>query len=299
MAIYKFGAIDVGSNAVRLLIVNVMENGDEVYFKKTSLVRLPLRLGFEAFTKKELSEAKTEQIMHTMHAYSHLMKAHDVQAYRACATSAMREAKNGKEITKRILKETGINLEIIEGKEEAEILYATQIASKLEANKPYLYIDVGGGSTEVSLFYNEEIIASRSFNIGTIRLLNDMVTQETWDDLESWVKEHCEKYAGLSAIGTGGNINKLFKLNHLQKGEPVPFVNLAYLYDELKAISYEERIRKYNMKPDRADVIIPASDIYMNIMKWAKSPQIYVPKVGVADGIVRMLYREFKATGQK
>jgi len=221
MAIYKFGAIDVGSNAVRLLIVNVMENGEEVYFKKASLVRLPLRLGFEAFTNKSFSEEKIDQIMHTMHAYSHLMKAHEVQIYRACATSAMREAKNGQAITKRILKETGIKLEIIEGKEEAEILYATQIASKLEKNQPYLYIDVGGGSTEVSLFFNEKIIASRSFKIGTIRLLNNMVKQATWNDLEAWVKAHCKNYAGLSAIGTGGNINKLFKLNNLQKGEPV------------------------------------------------------------------------------
>jgi exopolyphosphatase/guanosine-5'-triphosphate,3'-diphosphate pyrophosphatase len=294
MAIYKFGAIDFGSNAVRLLISNVIEDGDNVYFKKISLVRLPLRLGFDAFTKNKISDEKIDQIMHTMHAYSHLMKVHDVTSYRACATSAMREAKNGKAITKQILKETGINLEIIEGKEEAEILYATQTANQLTPDRPYLYIDVGGGSTEISLFNEGEIQASKSFKIGTIRLLNDMVKSESWDEMEQWVKSKTQNFQGLSSIGTGGNISKIFKVNTLSKGEPLPFVNIVHLYDELKRLSYEERIRRYDMKPDRADVIIPASDIYMNVMTWAKSPQIYVPKVGVVDGIVNLLYQKFK-----
>ncbi|NJN77127.1 MAG: exopolyphosphatase [Saprospiraceae bacterium] len=294
MAIYKFAAIDVGSNAVRLLISNVIEDGENVYFKKISLIRLPLRLGFDAFTKHKISDEKIEQIMHTMHAYSHLMKAHDVISYRACATSAMRESKNGKAITKKILKETGINLEIIEGKEEAEILYATQTANQLTPNRPYLYIDVGGGSTEISLFNDGEIQSSKSFKIGTIRLLNEMVKPETWEEMEQWVKTNTQDFQGLSSIGTGGNISKIFKINSLPKGSPLPFVNIVHLYDELKRISYEDRIRLYDMKPDRADVIIPASDIYMNVMTWAKSPQIYVPKVGVADGIVKMLYQNFK-----
>ncbi|MFT6150018.1 MAG: exopolyphosphatase/guanosine-5'-triphosphate,3'-diphosphate pyrophosphatase [Saprospiraceae bacterium] len=294
MAIHKFGAIDVGSNAVRLLISSIIEDGDNVYFKKISLVRLPLRLGLDAFTQHKLSDEKIEQVMHTMHAYSHLMKAHDVIAYRACATSAMREAKNGKAITRRILKETGINLEIIEGKEEAEILYATQIAGQLTPNRPYLYIDVGGGSTEISVFYDGAIHASKSFKIGTIRLLNKMVKKEVWNEMETWVKSETQNFQGLSSIGTGGNISKIFKMNGLPKGQPLPFVNIVHLYDEIKDISYEDRIRHYDMRPDRADVIIPASDIYMRVMTWAKSPQIYVPKVGVADGIVRMLYKEFK-----
>ena len=217
MAIYKFGAIDVGSNAIRLLISNVIEDGDNIYFKKISLVRLPLRLGFDAFTKNKISDEKIDQIMHSMHAYSHLMKVHDVTAYRACATSAMREAKNGKAITKQILKETGINLEIIEGKEEAEILYATQTTNQLTPDRPYLYIDVGGGSTEISLFNDGEIQASKSFKIGTIRLLNDMVKPETWDEMEQWVKSQTQDFQGLSSIGTGGNISKIFKINDLSK----------------------------------------------------------------------------------
>lgn len=298
MAMYKFGAIDIGSNAARLLIVNVVEDKKEVYFKKVSLVRLPLRLGFDAFTKHELSDEKIEEIMHTMHAYSHLLKAHKVISYRACATSAMREAKNGKAVTQRILEETGINVEIIEGKEEAEILYATQITKQLEPRKPYLYIDVGGGSTEVSVFNSGKVIASKSFKIGTIRLLNNLVKESVWDEMESWVKKNTNRYAGLSAIGTGGNISKIFKINNLPKGEPLPFVNIAYLDDELKKMTYEQRMFKYDMKPDRADVIIPASKIYMSVMTWAKSPQIYVPKVGVADGIVKILYQKFKAEGE-
>lgn len=290
----KFGAIDIGSNAARLLISSVVDEVENPFFKKASLVRVPLRLGHDAFLYGKMTDYSIGRIMHTMHAYKHLLEAHEVVDFKAYATSAMRESENGKEIVKRIKKETGIKLEIITGKKEAEILYSTQIADKMDATKPYLYVDVGGGSTEISFFYNNVVLASRSFKIGTVRLLNDMVKKETWNSLEKWIKTHAANLNNMAGIGTGGNINKLFKMSGLPLGSEMPTAYIGERYEELINMTLAERIRKYNMKIDRADVIIHAANIYKNVFEWANCEGVFVPKVGVADGVVRLLYKEYK-----
>lgn len=290
MKLLKYAAIDIGSNAARLLVAAVLED-EKPHFKKSSLVRVPLRLGFEAFTKGEISTKNVDRIVHTMEAYAHLMKAHEVTAYRACATSAMREASNGSEIVERVLEKTGINLEIIGGDQEAEILHEMQMKDKLEADVPYLYVDVGGGSTEVTLIYNEETIVSKSFNIGTIRLLENQISSEIWEEMASWVVANTKSFDDIVLIGTGGNINKLFKLSGQKMGTIISRKRLDEVHTEIKELSFIERIKLMNMKADRADVIVPAGNIYLTIMKAAESKKMLVPKIGLADGIIRFLYK--------
>ncbi|NRD22522.1 rod shape-determining protein [Winogradskyella litoriviva] len=293
LKIQKYAAIDIGSNAVRLLISNIIEQEDEpVIFKKNSLVRVPIRLGADVFLKGEISQYNQDRMLDTMMAFSLIMKSHGVVRYKACATSAMREAKNSEPLTKKIFESCGINIEIIDGEEEAAIIAATDLQSFINPNKTYLYVDVGGGSTEFSIIHNGDKKLSRSFKIGTVRLLNDIVKNETWQELESWIKENTKKYDKIELIGSGGNINKIFKISGKDIGKPLTYFYLTSYYKMLQNYSYEERITKLNLNQDRADVIIPATRIYLSAMKWSGAKDIYVPKIGLSDGIIKSMYYE-------
>jgi exopolyphosphatase/guanosine-5'-triphosphate,3'-diphosphate pyrophosphatase len=291
--IEKYAAIDIGSNAIRLLIATVIEKGTkEVQFKKTSLVRVPIRLGADVFLKDNISEENYLRMVDAMNAYRLLMKTHNVTKYRACATSAMREANNGKEIAKRIKQETEIDIQIIDGKDEAAIIATTDLYELIDNDKAFLYVDVGGGSTEFTVFANGKVITSKSFQLGTVRILNDMVRESIWDDVKDWIKKHTRKYHKISCIGSGGNINSIYKLSEKKIGKPLSYFYLAGFYEELKSYTYHERIFELQMNPDRADVVIPATRIYLSAMKWSKSKNMYVPKIGLSDGIVKSLYNE-------
>jgi exopolyphosphatase/guanosine-5'-triphosphate,3'-diphosphate pyrophosphatase len=289
----RYAAIDVGSNAVRLLIADISQSEKGKYgFKKNTLVRVPLRLGDDAFLDHKLSPKKIDDLIKTMIAFKNLMDVYHVTEYLACATSAMREAVNGEEVIKKIKKLANIDLEIIEGEREANIIYANHIEENLAANKSYLYIDVGGGSTELSVFINQKLFASKSFNIGTIRILDNQDKQETWDEMRDWIKTSTKGLKELAGIGTGGNINKLFRMSGEKEGMPLSFTKLNSLYNELNSYSLKERITVMKLNQDRADVIIPACEIYLTLMKWASVKQIYVPKVGMVDGIINLLIEE-------
>ncbi|MBW7913511.1 MAG: exopolyphosphatase [Taibaiella sp.] len=286
-------AIDIGSNAARLLIAeaSVYKDGTVDYTKLT-LLRIPLRLGFDVFSTGVISDKKKKKLLDTIRIYKMLMDIYEVQSYKACATSAMRDAANGKEIMKEIKADTGIGIDIITGMEEATILYETHIADNLNNVNSYLYIDVGGGSTEVTLFAKGQTVFKESFNIGTIRMLNDQVTEEQWEHMKWYIKTHVKDYQPLEAIGTGGNINKIFSLSKRKEGKPLPLELIKDYHKELSASTVEERMHLYNLRSDRADVIVPALQIYSSIMRWAGAEEIYVPKIGLADGLIRVLYAE-------
>lgn len=290
----RYAAIDIGSNAVRLLIADITQQGDdkEPGFKKNTLVRVPLRLGDDAFLDQELSPKKIDDLVKTMMAFRNLMDVYNVTQYLACATSAMREAKNGKEVIEKVKELANINIEIIEGQREASIIYSNHIEENLDIKKSYLYIDVGGGSTEISVFVNKQPIASKSFNIGTIRILDNQDKEETWNEMKEWIKQNTKELKQVVGIGTGGNINKLFRMSGEKDDMPLSFLKLKNMYNELNAYSLKERISVLKLNPDRADVIIPACEIYLTIMKWAGVKQIFVPKVGMVDGIINLLIEE-------
>lgn len=288
----RYAAIDIGSNAVRLLIADITLGNQRYEFKKNTLIRVPLRLGDDAFLNRQISEKKIDDMVKTMIAFKNLMDVYQVTHYIACATSAMREAENGKEIVKLIKRKANIDLEIIEGQREASIIAANHIEETLDENRGYLYIDVGGGSTELTVFINKKMIASKSFNIGTIRILDNQDKPETWEEMKEWVKVYTKNYKNLAAIGTGGNINKLFRMSDEKEGHPLSFTKLKYLYNDLNSYSLKERISVFKLNPDRADVIIPASEIYLTLMKWTGIKQIYVPRVGMVDGIINLLMEE-------
>ncbi|MCP4054086.1 MULTISPECIES: Ppx/GppA phosphatase family protein [unclassified Mesoflavibacter] len=293
LTIQKYAAIDIGSNAVRLLISNIIEEkGKPVRFKKSSLVRVPVRLGADVFIKEKISKNNKERMLKTMQAFSLLMQTHNVVRYKACATSAMREAKNGKQIADLVLEETGIKIDIIGGEEEAAIIAATDLQSYIDENKTYLYVDVGGGSTEFSVIDKGEKISSKSFKIGTVRLLNDVVKKEAWQELEEWIKTETSKFEKIDVIGSGGNINKIFKISGKSLGKPLSYFYLTSYYNTLQTYSYEERISQLDLNQDRADVIIPATRIYLSAMKWSGAKDIYVPKIGLADGIIKSIYND-------
>ena len=289
-------AIDIGSNAARLLIseVSVYHDGTVDYTKQT-LLRIPLRLGFDVFSTGIISEEKIEQLIDTMQAYKLLMKIYKVTAYKACATSAMRDTQNGMEILQRIKTATDIDVRIITGQEEANIIYETHIAENLNYEKSYLYIDVGGGSTELTLFSRNAIVFKASFNIGTIRLLHDKVTEEQWEHMKWYIKTHVKDYQPIEAIGSGGNINKVFSISKRKEGKPLPLELLRDYHKELSNATLEERMHRYMLREDRADVIVPALQIFLSIMRWTGAEEIYVPKIGLADGLIKMLYKEIKA----
>jgi exopolyphosphatase/guanosine-5'-triphosphate,3'-diphosphate pyrophosphatase len=293
LKIKKYAAIDIGSNAVRLLISNIIEqDGKPAVFKKNSLVRVPIRLGADVFLKGEISEYNQGRMVDTMQAFSLLMKSHGVVRYKACATSAMREANNSGPLSEKILKTCGINIDIIDGEEEAAIIAATDLNTFIDPNKTYLYVDVGGGSTEFSIIHNGEKMLSKSFRIGTVRLLNDIVKNETWLELEKWIRENTKQYYKIDLIGSGGNINKIFKISGKDLGKPLTYFYLTSYYKMLQNYSYEERITELNLNQDRADVIIPATRIYLSAMKWSGAKDIYVPKIGLSDGIIKSVYYE-------
>ena len=290
-----YAAIDIGSNAVRLLISTITEKeGMETNFRKTSLVRVPIRLGADVFLKQKVSDKNRDRVIDTMHAFSLLMKSHGVEKYKAYATSAMREAKNAIEIARTVKEKAGIEIEVIDGSHEAAIIAATDLHALIQNDHNYLYVDVGGGSTEYTMYSNGKTVASRSFKVGTVRMMEDLVEHKTWEEMQQWVKETTKGYDDIDLIGSGGNINNIFKTSGKKEGKPL---SLKYLkdYDEkLNSYTYEERITELDLKNDRADVIIPASKIYVNSMKWAKANWIYVPKIGLADGIIKSLYNESK-----
>ncbi len=288
-------AIDIGSNAARLLIseTSVYKDGS-VDYTKLCLLRIPLRLGFDVFDKGYVTDERKARLIETMKAYKLLLGIYNVEAYKAFATSAMRDAANGKEILADILSQSGIKVDIITGQEEANILYETHIAEKLGTGKSYLYIDVGGGSTEISLFHHDKTIFKESFNIGTIRLLRNKVADEQWERLKWYIKTYTRGYQPIEAIGTGGNINKIFSISKRKEGKPLSLELLKDYLKEMSNSTVEERKHLYQFRDDRADVIVPALQIYTSIMRWAEADEIYVPKVGLADGLIRMLYNQRK-----
>ncbi|MBF4518418.1 exopolyphosphatase [Flavobacterium sp. ANB] len=289
--IKKFAAIDIGSNAMRLLISNVVEqDGKEPQFNKSSLVRVPIRLGQDAFTVGEISEENIERMVDAMKAFNLLMKVHKVERYMAFATSAMREAYNAKEVVALIKKKADIKIEIIDGKKEAAIIASTDLHHLLKSDETYLFVDVGGGSTEFTLFSDGKMINSRSFKAGTVRLLNNMVHDVVWDEIEKWIKTNTADYDEVTLIGSGGNINKLFKMSGKQQEKPLSYIYINSQYAFLNSLTYEQRIAELGLNSDRADVIIPATRIYLNAMKWSGARQIYVPKIGLSDGIVKAMY---------
>ncbi|MGK0457610.1 MAG: exopolyphosphatase/guanosine-5'-triphosphate,3'-diphosphate pyrophosphatase [Polaribacter sp.] len=294
LEIKKFAAIDIGSNAIRLLIANVIISKDrEPQFKKSSLVRVPIRLGADAFIGDGvISPANITRMISAMEAFKLLMNVHGVERYRACATSAMREASNGEKVTAQVFSQTGIKIDIIGGKEEAAIISSTDLNELIEGDNSYLYVDVGGGSTEFTLFSKGKIVNSKSFKMGTVRLLNNKktVNKEIFSNVEKWIKKNTKDLKGVSLIGSGGNINKLFKMSGRTEGKPISFIYLNAQYQFLKQMSYNDRVSELSLNPDRADVIVPATKIYLSAMKWSGARKIYVPKIGLSDGIIKTLY---------
>jgi len=293
ISIKKYAAIDIGSNAMRLLITNIVEQKDkETQFNKSALIRVPIRLGQDAFTVGEISEENIDRMIDAMKAFKLLMKVYKVEKYKACATSAMREAYNGKEVADIILEKSEIDIEIIDGKKEAAIIASSDLHSFLKTDQTYLYVDVGGGSTEFSLFSEGKMIASKSFKNGTVRMLNNMVSDIVWEEIEKWIKANTAEYENVILIGSGGNINKLFKLSGKMQDKPLSYLYLNSQYQYLNSLTYEQRIAELALNTDRADVIIPATRVYLNAMKWSGARQLFVPKIGLADGIVKAMYQE-------
>jgi len=289
----RLAAIDIGSNAARLLISDADLNNGKTEFNKINLVRVPLRLGFDVFEKKEISPEKTGMILHTIKAYKHLCEAYNVDHIKAAATSAMRDATNAQDIIDLVKQETGILIEVISGSSEASLIYENHIAENLDKEHAYLYIDVGGGSTELTFFAGNKLVFSASFNIGTIRLLKQQVSEDQWEGMKEYIKRETRNYINnIIAIGSGGNINKIFSLSKRKEGKPLQIELLKDYYKEFSVFSLQERMQLYKLREDRADVIVPALQIYINVMRWANAQEIYVPKIGLADGLIQHLYAD-------
>jgi exopolyphosphatase/guanosine-5'-triphosphate,3'-diphosphate pyrophosphatase len=294
----RLAAIDIGSNAARLLIADTTQDKDgKPQFNKLNLVRVPLRLGFDVFEKGEISKEKRGMVLQTMKAYGHLINAYGVQNVIACATSAMRDAANSADLIRKIKLETGLEIEIISGDLEASIIYENHVAENMDTDHSYLYIDVGGGSTELTFFSDGKLIFKQSFNIGTIRLIKDMVDDDKWNEMKDFIKAKTKGYKKIVAIGTGGNINKVFSLSKKKDGKPLDISLLKDYLKEISSFSLEDRMNIYKLREDRADVIVPALQIYINVMRWADADEIYVPKIGLADGLIQHLYYELAAKG--
>jgi len=293
LEIKKYGAIDIGSNAIRLLISNVIVKEDkETQFKKSSLVRVPIRLGADSFVNGLISDSNADRMISAIKAFKLLMNVNGVERYKACATSAMREATNGETIVEKIEAETGVKIDIIGGKEEASIISSTDLDELIQGNNAYLYVDVGGGSTEFTLFSEGKIITSKSFKMGTVRLLNNKkaINKEVFGSVQKWINKNTKDLKKISLIGSGGNINKLFKMSGRTEGKSISYIYLNAQYQFLKKMSYQDRITELGLNPDRADVIIPATKIYLSAMKWSGAKKIFVPKIGLADGIIKSLH---------
>ncbi|MFB6456083.1 exopolyphosphatase [Chitinophaga sp. Hz27] len=292
----KLAAIDIGSNAARLLISEASpNNAGKMDFTKVNLVRVPLRLGFDVFATQMISEKRATCLIDTIRAYKLLLDVYEVKYLKACATSAMRDAQNGMAILSEVKEQTGIDIKIISGQEEASFIYENHVAEQLDSSKSYLYIDVGGGSTELTFFSKKELIFKESFNIGTIRLLHNQVADGSWQQMKDFLKNNLRGVGPVVAIGSGGNINKVFSLSKRKEGKPLSLDTLKDYYKEFSSFSVEERIHIYNLREDRADVIVPALQIYINVMRWADTPEIFVPKIGLADGLIHALHAEIAA----
>lgn len=291
----KFAAIDIGSNAMRLLLYRVEISGEEPVYEKLSNIRMPIRLGEDAFVHGKISEEKADKFVKSMIGFKYLLDAYEPIDFMAYATSAMREAENSQEIVDRVRDECGLKIDVISGRKEAKTIYSNRIEKILENHDgPYLHIDVGGGSTELILFNKDEVLASRSFNIGAIRMIQGLVSKKECNKMKEWVKSVTAKNQPVSAIGSGGNINKMFKLSSTKNGKPLNYAEMQKVYDYLDSYSLEQRIAKLGMRPDRADIIIPASQIYMSVMKWANLDTIHVPQLGLGDGMIHLLYEKHK-----
>lgn len=297
MIVTKLGAIDIGSNSIKCLLVNVIYKDGYTHYKKVSIVRLPIRLGEDVFTYGKVQKESRRRFIEGMLAFAHILKVHGVESARAVATSAMREAKNGNSIVRKVLQKTGIAIEIIDGEEEARLVFSSKIYDVIKAKEDnFVYIDVGGGSTEISIIEHKKVLVSHSFKIGGVRLMNDLVDQEEWQDMETWLKVHAARIKNKVAIGAGGNINKLHKLSRKPVEVPLTFNYLENQLEIISKLSLDERVTELGLNFDRADVIIHALPIYLKAMKWAGTGKIYVPKIGVSDGLIRDLYhKEFKA----
>ena len=292
MKIKKYAAIDVGSNAVRLLVSNVIKYRKEQTILKNTLVRVPIRLGEDSFTSGTVSKKNKKRIVKSMKAFKLLMKVHGVKEYMAYATSALREAKNGKNVVKEVFTKSGVQIEIIDGKKEAKIISNTNIFNIEGNEKTFLYVDVGGGSTELNILKNGKRIHSKSFKIGTVRLLNNRVSEEIWHHAEKWVKEKTSENQKVYLLGTGGNINKLHKMANIKDNRPITYLTLSALYSKLSKMTFEERIVQLGLNPDRSDVILPAAQLFLRILNWSGSKVIYVPKVGLSDGMILELCKK-------
>lgn len=291
ISLKKYAAIDIGSNAIRLLICNIVEEpGKPAQFNKSALIRVPIRLGQDAFTTGIISPENIARITDAMNSYRLLMKVYRVEKYMAAATSALREAQNAAQVIAQVVKETGINIEVIDGQKEAVIIASTDLHDLLQENLTYLYVDVGGGSTEFSLFSGGKMMASRSFRIGTVRLLNDLVAEQVWQEINHWITSVTQGYSNIKLIGSGGNINKIFKMSGKKPDTALTYYYLRRKYNALSALSYDERVATLGLNLDRADVIIPALRIYLNAMKQSGASQIFVPKIGLSDGIIKAMY---------
>lgn len=274
--------------------MNVFESEDGPVFRKDSLYRVALRLGEESFLDKRISPLKSDKFIDTMRAFKLLMDIHDVKHFKACATAAMREAQNGKDLIKKVKEETNIDIEIVSGKEEAQIIYGNNIVDYLNPDKNYLYIDVGGGSTELSLFHKKSLVDSYSFPVGTLKILNNQIDKEQWNQIQDWLTPYLNKYKSIIGIGSGGNINKIYKLYGDAKNGYLRKEELQSAYEDLTGSTFYERIKNMGLRPDRADVIIPAAKIFLKLFEWTDMKYIYVPKFGVSDGLIHRVYEEYK-----
>lgn len=285
-----YGAIDIGTNAARLLIGEIAEDEGHAFVKKISYIRVPLRLGMDVFDTGKISEHKIQEFKKSMMAFKLISEVFDVDVLRACATSAMREASNGTTVRDLIQAETGVNIEIIRGQEEAELIFSTFLLLEHDINDPFIVIDVGGGSTEISIFSNGEKSASRSFKLGTIRLLKGKAQKEEWKEMSNWIDKNLRKGIKYKVFGTGGNINKIHKFVGKKEKDAISIKEIDDAYNKIRKYNVEERIARFNMKPDRADVIIPACEIYLFAMKELKVKELFVPKIGLADGMIHNLH---------
>lgn len=291
----RIAAIDIGSNAARLLINEITEaKKGKPQFTKLNLLRIPLRLGMDVFTTGEIGAERRQMVLDSMSVFSNLMKIYKVEAYRACATSAMRDARNGAELIAAVHKSSGIDIEIITGDEEAALVFENHVVNTADKNFAYLYIDVGGGSTELTFYVDGKMQYEKSFNIGTIRLLNNLVTEPQWKEMKQEIRQNINSSKPIVAVGSGGNINKLFSMSKTKDGKPMSSAYLQKTYKEMSALTVPQRMSKYNIREDRADVLVPALQVFNHVMNWSDIDKILVPKISVADGLIHSLYEQVK-----
>jgi len=288
-----FAAIDIGSNAIRLLFCRVYVVNGKPHFNKEELIRMPIRLGEDVFLNGRISDDKANRLVTALKGFHELITAYRVEGHRAVATSAMRDAANGEAVISRIKNEAHLDVEIIDGKNEASLVFSNHIEEMLNPKHAYLYIDVGGGSTELTLYFDNKVIAARSFNIGTVRMLLDKVEKTEWDEMKAWLKKNTFGIHPLFGIGSGGNINKIFKMSGKKETKHLSYDRLKGIYEMLSSYTYQERIERLDLKPDRADVIVPAAKIFLTVMKNADIEKIFVPQIGLSDGLVHEMYERY------